>query len=93
MDAPLPKQATQLRLPTAASSHKTQDHGQRQRETNLTPDFGLPSGIFIVKNNTKPAIDTIWHAIERNDINAVNEFIAKGHVNLRYAETIHKSTT
>lgn len=60
--------------------------------TTDTPhhNFFKPSGIFITKDSSKPASDTIWHAIERNDIDAVTEFIANGSVNIRYSETMHE---
>ncbi len=84
----LPASASLVLLHKRAPAYQSSNSKKNTIET--LAHAKLTSPIFIAKKNSKPAIDTIWHAIERDDVDAVNQFISQGFVNLRLCQTMHE---
>ncbi len=68
----------------------TSQVAQKKNTIETLAQVKLTSPVFIAKRNSKPAVDTIWHAIERNDVDAVDQFISQGCVNLHLCQTMHE---
>lgn len=94
MDPPPAKRSTRSSASLAdVRSHTAVAQQQRTKVNHhqlLPQQTLLLPGTIIEKSKKRPAVDTIWHAIDRNDLVAVSEFIEQGQAHLLLTQTMHE---